>query len=67
MQTELYKGREWPAHVRTFYSEWLDATGWRVDSKRDFDRFVARMEKMIGDYLTDSTLDHVELTPKEDA
>ena len=62
MQFELYKGREWPAHVRTFYSEWLDATGWRVNGKRDFDRFVARMEEMIGDYLM---LDHVELTPKE--
>jgi hypothetical protein len=68
VKTELYQPREWPEHVRKFYSEWLDETGWRPNDRRSFDRFVRQMEEMIGDYLSDQTLDHSRfLTPKEDA
>lgn len=65
VKTELYQPRQWPDHVRKFYSEWLDATGWRPNDRRSFDRFVTRMEEMFGDYLMDSTLDHADLTRKE--
>lgn len=57
MDTELYKRQEWKPHVRAFYSEWLDATGWRATTARTFDRFVATMEERIGDYLMDPCLD----------
>lgn len=67
VQTELYTPREWPEHVRKFYAEWLDEAGYRPNNRRDFDRFVRHMEEMIGNYLTDQTLDFSSyLTPKED-
>ena len=67
VKTELYQPREWPDHVRKFYAEWLRETGLQANNARRFDRFVSRMEEMFGDYLMDSTLDHADLTRKEDA
>lgn len=65
--TETYTPREWPEHVRKFYSEWIDEAGYRANNRRAFDRFVGLMEEMIGDYLTDQTLDHSQyLTPKDE-
>lgn len=63
--TELYQPREWPEHVRKFYSEWLRETGLQANNARAFDRFVSRMEEMFGDYLMDPTLDHVDMTRQE--
>lgn len=58
IKTELYKGVEWPPHVRQFYSKWLAFAGLRANSRRDFDRFVALMEERMENFLIDQCADH---------
>lgn len=65
VNTDKYTPREWPEHVRRFYVEWLRETGLQANNAQAFDRFVSRMEEMFGDYLADPTLDHADLTRRE--
>jgi hypothetical protein len=58
MPYEIYQGVAWPPHLRAYYSETLLTHGYRPDSKRSFDRFVALMEERMEEFLTDSRLDH---------
>jgi hypothetical protein len=58
METELYNGVDWQPYLRDYYAETLRFYGFRADSKRSFDRFVARMEERMEEFLADSRLDH---------
>lgn len=58
MPYELYKSVDWQPYLRSYYSETLRFYGFRPDSKRSFDRFVALMEERMEDFLTDSRSDY---------